>query len=351
MKRLFPLLVKICLISVYVIILAGATVRMTGSGMGCPDWPKCFGHFIPPTNENELLWKANTEFKKGLIIIKDETLLVAKKNFKTTSEFSSQNWEDYTKHDYAKFNVTHTWVEYINRLTSVVSGLFFLILIIASLKFWKDNKKIVFFSFLVLFLMGFEAWLGKTVVDSNLAVSKITIHMLVALLIVALLLILRYMTSPKNQFKPDRLFSGLLLTVFALTLLQIVLGINIREFVDEQLKSLGFNNKSLIVLEENTRFLIHRSFSIVVVLLNVWLFIRNKKLNLGYKLPFWVLVILFIEILAGVLMQYFDFPFGTQVIHLLFAALLFGVQFYLILEVWDIKLTSKVATQRSPLNA
>ncbi|NNC69699.1 MAG: heme A synthase [Flavobacteriaceae bacterium] len=350
MKKYFPLLVKICLISVYVIILAGATVRMTGSGMGCPDWPKCFGHLIPPTNEDELNWKENTEFKKGLIIIKDEALFVAKKNFRTTSEFNLKNWNRYTKHDYAEFNVMHTWVEYINRLATVVSGVFFLILIIGSLKFWKENKKIVLLSFLALFLMVFEAWLGKTVVDSNLAISKITIHMLVALLIVALLLTLRYITVQQKPFKYDKLFSGLLLFVFALTILQIVLGINVREFVDEQLKRVGIGNKSFIELEENTKFMIHRSFSIVLVLLNVWLYIRNRKLKLGYKLPFWILAILAVEILAGVAMQYADFPFGSQVLHLLFAALLFGVQFYLILEVWGLKLTSSIATRRSPLN-
>lgn len=333
MKKYFPLLAKICMISVYVIILAGATVRMTGSGMGCPDWPKCFGYLIPPTSEEELLWKPNKEFKKGLVIIKDETLLVAKDAFTTTTTFNAENWEAYTKHDYAKFNAMHTWVEYINRLATAVSGVFFLLLIIASLGYWKTNKKLTILSFAALFLMLFEAWLGKTVVDSNLAVSKITIHMLVALLIVALLLVIVFLTKKnKLTLKKDKLFNTLLLVAFGLTVLQIILGIDIREFVDEQLKSIGFANKNLLELEENTEFLIHRSFSILVVAVNIWLVLRNKKLALGFKLINWMFFILAIEILAGVLMFYFNFPFGTQVIHMLFAAILFGIQFYLILQ-------------------
>ncbi len=333
MKKLFPLFVKICLLSIYVIILAGSTVRMTGSGMGCPDWPKCFGHLIPPTSQEEILWQENTEFNKGLIIIKDEGLLVAKQDFTSTSQFNAQNWEGYTKHDYSTFNVTHTWVEYINRLATVLSGIFFLGLIISSLFYWKEKKLLPILSFVTLFLMGFEAWLGKTVVDSNLAVSKITIHMLVALLIVALLLVLRYTIRDQiKTYKTDKIFKYLLYIVFGLTLVQIVLGIEVREFVDEQLKNLGLQNKGLLNLDENINFLIHRSFSILVVVLNVWLFIRNRTLKLGYSLPFWILMILSVEILAGVLMYYVDFPFGTQVIHLLFAAILFGVQFYLILK-------------------
>jgi len=228
MKKHFPLFVKICLLSLYVIIVAGSTVRMTGSGMGCPDWPKCFGHLIPPTSEDELLWQANTEFNKGIIIIKNEGLLVAKQNFTSTSKFNLHNWEAYTKHDYATFDVTHTWVEYINRLATVLSGFFFLLLIVSSLFYWKERKLLPILSFIALFLMGFEAWLGKTVVDSNLAVSKITIHMLVALLIVALLLILLYKVRKSTRaYKVDNIFKYLLYTVFGLTLIQIVLGIEL----------------------------------------------------------------------------------------------------------------------------
>jgi cytochrome c oxidase assembly protein subunit 15 len=62
------------------------------------------------------------------------------------------------------------------------------------------------------------------------------------------------------------------------------------------------------------------------------LFSRNKKLNLGFSKINWVMVLLIIEIVSGIAMYYFDFPFGTQTIHIVLATLLFGVQFYIFLE-------------------
>src|ERR1700757_4463446 len=41
------------------IVLSGAAVRLTGSGLGCPDWPRCYGKAYPPLNAHALIEFSN----------------------------------------------------------------------------------------------------------------------------------------------------------------------------------------------------------------------------------------------------------------------------------------------------
>ena len=330
MKNRFPTIVKITLASLYLIFLAGSIVRMTGSGMGCPDWPKCFGYYVPPTSEEQIKWQPNSTYEEGIIIIKDEVLFVAEKEVKTNSVFNEKNWKEYTKHEYATFNKFHTWVEYINRLVTVVSGFIFLFLIVASLKFGKENKWIPIIAFSAFFFMLVEAVLGKMVVDSNLKPSMITIHMVIGLVIIGLILrILFIIQEERINFKYNSLFNKLLIISVLFSLIQISMGTQVLQFIDEQVKLFGFENKEYSLMNPSFKFYFHRSFTIAIILVNFGLFYLNQVHGLGYKLVKWILLLLFFETITGILMYYAEFPLGTQAIHLLSGALLFGVQFYL----------------------
>ena len=331
MQKYFLKSAKISLVLVYFVIFAGAFVRLTGSGMGCPDWPKCFGYYIPPTQQKELLFTAGREYDKGQVIIKDEALLVAKSDFVSKVNFDVNNWEKYTKHDYAIFNPLHTWVEFINRLLGALAGVACIITFILAFGYRKENKKLIVLTFLVCVLMGFQAWLGKTVVDSDLSPYKITTHMLVALLIVAFQLIVIYAVKRnKETLIFNKKFNIFLLFSLVFTIIQIVLGTDVREQVDIVAKT---GAPEILWLENPTMlFYIHRSFSILVFFTNIYLYYLNNKLKLGFSKMNWIMILIIIEIFSGISMYYFDFPFGTQTIHLVVAALLFGVQFYTILE-------------------
>lgn len=157
--------------------------------------------------------------------------------------------------------------------------------------------------------------------------------MVVALIIVAIILyILNSAQGHTKFYAQDKTFKNLLLVTLVLTLVQVIAGTQVRQFTDEQVKMLGYENMHLVLQQPEISFYFHRTFSILVLAVNLWLYFRNKKLTLGYYKINWVLWLLALEIASGIAMYYFDFPFGSQSLHLIVASLLFGVQFYLILE-------------------
>ena len=152
MENSFIRSVKISLILVYLVIAAGSIVRMTGSGMGCPDWPKCFGYWIPPTERAQLDWKSDHQYVQGQVIIMNEELRVANSDFKSSDAFEEKYWDYYTHHDYALFNAYHTWIEYINRLLGALAGL--AVLVMTVLSFWNRKKNIAHPTISFLILLG-----------------------------------------------------------------------------------------------------------------------------------------------------------------------------------------------------
>jgi cytochrome c oxidase assembly protein subunit 15 len=338
MKKYFTSAAKTTLVLIYLVIIAGALVRMTGSGMGCPDWPKCFGYYIPPTDIKELTWTPNRDFEEGQVIIKDDKLWVANGNFKTQNTFDQQQWRLYTKHDYALFNATETWIEYINRLVGALSGVAIFLMAVFSIGYWKSDKKLTLLSWASVILIGFQGWLGARVVYSVLNPVKITIHMIVALVIVALLIyLIKKARGNINSFKKNTIFKKVVLLTLILTFVQIVLGTQVRQYVDYQVKLLGYDQMALVLENPSVIFYIHRSSSLLILGLNLFLFLKNRNLKLGFNKINWVMSLIGIEILSGMAMYYFDFPFASQPLHLILATLLFGAQTYLYLETIETK--------------
>ncbi len=335
---MFRLIAKIALLFVFFVIMAGSVVRMTGSGMGCPDWPKCFGHLIPPTERSQIEWHPGEQFHEGQLIIHNESLQKAVSDFTAGDTYNADNWAPYTKHDYAEFNAFHTWTEFINRLFGMLSGIGVFIMAIvgtylALFKYKNYKKRIIGVSWITVCFLGLAAWLGAVVVYSMLQPFKITMHMGVSIFILAGILYLIHLT--KTHRKPriyNKQFRTLVIISLILTLSQIVLGTRVRQYVDEQIKIFGQFATSQWMADPTISFYIHRSYSIIIVALNAFLWWKNDQLNLGYTKMNVVLGLIVLEVIIGISLYYFDFPFLTQPIHLLVALLLFCVQFYILLE-------------------
>ncbi|MFN4145041.1 MAG: COX15/CtaA family protein [Runella sp.] len=303
-ERLFRRLAILTVTIVYFLILVGGIVRSTGSGMGCPDWPKCFGSWVPPTEESQLPTNYKEIFGAKL---KGEV----------------------------EFDAFKTWTEYLNRLLGVVTGLFIFATLLASLPFRKTKPLLFYLTFSAFVLVGFQGWLGSKVVSSELAPYMITLHMLVAILIVFLLL-WTVLKSQEGYWETEHIHNESQLKKYIkwamlLTLLQILLGTQVREAVDEVMKELGESRRGEWIEQLGLSFYIHRSFSLVILALHIgvlyWLNKSIKKKGNLYKLFVGLLYVVVLEIVSGIILSYLSMPPYAQPIHLTLAIVAVGLQF------------------------
>lgn len=339
-EKRFLILNLITIISLFVLILAGGIVRGTGSGMGCPDWPKCFGQYIPPTDIAQLpkgyeekyvaeRIKKNERFSKTLDVLGFGEMANAIRDDKSISKPEP-------------FNVFKTWTEYINRLIGAITGFFLLGCTALSVIYLRKRKRIFFMSLLNLILVGFQAWLGSIVVSTNLLSWVVTIHMLLALAIIAISIytyfqaqMLRTRNLIPNQ---DASFIKYLATsILLVTVVQVGLGTEVREQIDAVATEMNNLNRSDWVSKIGQQFNWHRDLAILVTLLNVILYmvirIRYPLMGFQYVHSKYNLIIIGGQIITGIILAYLALPPFSQVAHLFLATLLFGNQFYLLLLV------------------
>ena len=55
MSRYYPALAVVTVIGTYLLIVVGGVVRVSGSGLGCPDWPTCHGQLVPPLEATAII--------------------------------------------------------------------------------------------------------------------------------------------------------------------------------------------------------------------------------------------------------------------------------------------------------
>ncbi len=313
---------NVLLVFVFLVILAGSIVRTTQSGMGCPDWPTCFGNAIPPTQEYQVHFQANHHYKKGQFIIYNDSLKYAKQAFGSGAAYNPANWQQYEKNNYAKFNVYQTWIEYLNRLTTGVFGFLIIAHIIWSWRlFGKSRRSVFYWSLSLLLLTGFEAWLGKLVVDTNLAVVKITLHMLFALLIAAVAVIVIEKVKDEQKVINNQL-KWLSTITLLVVLAQIILGTDVREQIDEISLAFSYTSRELWISRLNNWFDIHRSFAWVAAVLCIVLFWQSLGYKALQRTSFIILTAVAATLLLGLILMYVHIPAAIQPLHLLFSSVL-----------------------------
>ncbi|HNT50579.1 MAG TPA: COX15/CtaA family protein [Cyclobacteriaceae bacterium] len=324
----FHRLCLITLVAVYFLILVGGIVRSTGSGMGCPDWPKCFGSWVPPTSADQL----PKDYKEKFAAIRDTKNQKFARYLKAFGFESTANaiLNDKSILIEADFNVTKTWIEYLNRIVGVTIGFLITAVFVMSFKLRKQSKSWFWVAFATLIVVIIQGWFGSIVVSTNLTTWTITIHMLMAFVLVALLIWL-YEKSAPPIYLPTGKYTRLILAIgILLLIIQVLLGTEVRAGID---RAALFLPREAWIMEVGEDFLRHRSFSWILVLVHVVLVYRLFKTSPRNPLPVALVLLILLTLITGVGMAYFAVPAFLQPIHLLVATLTFGVQFLLILRI------------------
>jgi cytochrome c oxidase assembly protein subunit 15 len=329
----------ITIVLLFVLILAGGVVRSTGSGMGCPDWPKCFGRYVPPTNASEL----PADYKK---VYADKRLAKNQKFANMLDVFGYSRLADRIRNDKSilvpeEFNSARTWTEYINRLIGAISGVFLLLTAVFSFKYWRLDKKIVILSVLNLILVGFQGWLGSIVVSTNLVAWIVTVHMLLALAILAISIATYHLAKVHNRYrvKVKSLVAIVTLIVLALSILQITFGTEVRETIDAVAGHLEGGYRESWVSRAGAIFTQHRDMAMLVLVLNVVLYAlirRNyNRHSMQQQLMSFAFLMIMLQIVTGIFLSYWSLPPFAQAAHIVLASMVFGAQFYLLLNLFS----------------
>lgn len=325
--RAFHKLSLSTLVAVYVLILVGGVVRSTGSGMGCPDWPRCFGSWVPPTDVSQLppdykeiyadyRHQKNVRFARYLRmfgmgatadqLLRDESVLIE-----------------------ADFNPTKTWIEYFNRITGVTIGILITAVFAYSLKFRKTDRRVTIVALASLMLVIFTGWIGSFVVSTNLTPWTITLHMFLALALVALLVWLVHISAPRRETYYVPTAYWWLTACIAVLLVQILLGTQVREAIDS-VSRVAPRDQWISAIHDD--FVIHRSFSWIVLLLHAGLIFNLRKGEAFRSFQVSLIALILATILTGVGLAWFSVPAVLQPVHLLLATVCFGVQFLFLLK-------------------
>jgi len=325
------------IVAVYLLIGVGGLVRMAGAGMGCPDWPRCFGQWIPPTDDT-LLPK---NYQQKYVEERQRKNERIAKYLKALgfNDLAKRITEDKSIQEVTYFDTTKAWIEYVNRLIGVVIGFLIFLTFLFSLVYWRTRRRVPVLAFCAFILVGIEGWLGSVVVSTNLLPNLITVHMGLAVLIVFML---TYIVTPQktdaisaNGFTGGRVLWVLRLA-FVLTLIQVLLGTQVREAIDVVAKQVGEAGRGSWIEKLGIEFYIHRSFSWLLLCANVYfgyLCTKNRIWQnlLVRKFVLFVLILCLLEVLMGIVLAYGGMPFFLQPLHLLAGVVLVGVQYWLIL--------------------
>ncbi len=299
--------------------------------MGCPDWPKCFGTWVPPTSADQLpdnFEKEYLEKRKAKVSRLAQLLQNIGWNNKAEALLLSTN-----NAEIEAFNVRKTYTEYVNRLWGALTGILTLLAAVSSLQFWKSKKAITLFTLLGVLFVVFNGWLGSVVVDTELLGGVVSLHFVLAFIAIASFMIAYYWNKTAEGVSSKGI-TALTLLGLLISTIQLLSGTSVREHIDRFGNAgvqIGLSNFELL----GTVFNLHRVLAIVTGVVLIALYVLNKNTTRRPKtslILLAVMVIVAVQALTGIFNIRFDFPAIAQLTHVTFGSLTLVAFIYLTIQ-------------------
>ncbi|MBC7425600.1 MAG: COX15/CtaA family protein [Bacteroidia bacterium] len=319
------------ILSVFFLILLGGFVRSTGSGMGCPDWPKCFGNYVPPSNQSELpVNYRDIYLAKRIQKVERFSALLEKLGMHEKAKTIKNDPELYMPES---FNPLKAKIEWINRLFGALTGLFALAYMITSFKFFSKQKSRFWLVVSGVVMIIFNGWLGSIVVATNLLPGLVSLHYLAAYLAIILLMLAVYKTDDFSKYLSVASTKLSLLFLTVLTMLQLYFGTTLRAKTDGLIRKADLYHGTKTNIEGlQPVFNYHWFLAIAIIIANIALavYIYSKHpAKSVFRLFALIPIVLAFQYITGVLNINLHFPSFSQVSHIFFGSVVFGIQMYL----------------------
>ncbi len=301
--RLYKRFALLSIVSTYFLIFVGGLVRVSGAGLGCPDWPKCFGRWIPPTSVSQL-----------------------------PDEFAPET-----------FNFILAWIEYINRLVGVFIGFVILITAILAIVYFRKKVSILVPSLLAALLVAYQGWQGSRVVASELEPFIVSIHTIIAFVIISLLIYAaleaHYLDSSKDEIGLFPASTSLLLVIMWIgSIAQVLIGTQVRGAIEHAIRDYPLSFGTELLQKVGAIKTIHMSTGILlaIALAGVsWFILKKSEHTSGIvRQSAWALLISgILQIIVGHFLILVGLPEIVQLLHLWLSSLIIGALLVLFVSV------------------
>lgn len=317
--------------AIFMLFVLGGLVRATGSGMGCPDWPKCFGEYIPPTDTADLPDNYREIFlQERLTKAERFASLLHKLGMSDKADQLLQYEQLREAHD---FSLAKAYTEYINRLWGALTGIIVLLTFILSFQYIKEHKKVFFLSLLGFTFVVLNALLGAVVVNANLFGGLVTLHFLLAFAAISFFMFARFQLVQEHmKLEVSPQVKALAYSLMILIVAQLVLGTQVRENYDT-MESSGITLTVDTISHLGGSFNAHRTLAIAALLLGILQFYRvNQEFRQNSRLRKYTLgiaVLIIAQVVFGSMIVMTDLSAFSKLFHISIGAALFVLQFYI----------------------